>query len=135
MNPPSKRSTFVSFLILVLLSGGVVMDIGAVVGTVLGTVGGVGGGAVGLAIAAFLIAKRDTFRLRPIIWFGIALGSIALYFLLRSVLFQLDSVTLPSYLPSEWIALTCTIGLGLLIGAGLPLLVYALVVEGYQLLE
>lgn len=111
------------------------VDVGSVVGIMLGTLGGSGGGAVGLALAAGLIAKRGMTQVRPIIWLGVAIIGVALHFLLRSVLFRLDSVLLPSYLPAAWIVFTCTAMLGLLIGAGVPVLVYALVVEGYRLLE
>lgn len=138
MKPSSdtdKRSVIFSFVILLLLGGFVAIDSGSVVGAVLGNSAGVGGGAVGLAVAAGLIAKRATIRVRPLAAFGIAISSIALYFLLRSVLFQLDSVRLPAYLPSAWVAFISHGMLGLLIGAGVPLLLFALVAEGYRLLE
>jgi hypothetical protein len=131
----NKRTDFFTFLILVVLCGFVLMEIESIGAILPGTLAGSVSGLIGVGVVGVVIAKRDIIQVHPLVWF-IAIGSaIALYFLLRSLLFQINSVALPPYLPAEWIVVICQVVLGLLVGAGIPLLVYGVVVTGFRLLE
>ncbi len=131
----NKRTEFFTFLILVVLCGFVLMEIETIGAILPGTPAGSVSGLIGVGVVGVVIAKRDIIQVHPLVWF-IAIGSaIALYFLLRSLLFQINSVALPPYLPTEWIVVICQVVLGLLVGAGVPLLIYGVVVTGFRLLE
>ncbi len=104
-------------------------------GLVSTTAGGIAGAAVGLALAAGLMVQQRRLRLRPLAWVAAALVVIPLYFVLYSVLFQIDSVILPPYLPAAWVKQGAAALLGFLLGGGIPLLLYTLVAEGYRLLD
>lgn len=130
-----KPIVVIIFLLMVGLNVSVFIEIGSVVGRVFSTWSGVLGGAMGLGIAGFINAHRKTFRFDPFVRIIFFLISFALYFLLRSLLVQLDSVELPPYLPTAWITAICTCGMGLLVGSGIPLLLQSMVIAGYDLLE
>lgn len=135
MSFAAKRSLLLTFILLLLSSGSILLDSGSVVGLLVQSFSGVGGSMVGLAIASIMIARHPASERQPRVWVVFAIVGLLLYLLFRTVLLQLDGVDFPAYFPAEWVAVICSGVLGLLMGAGIPLMLYALVVTGYQLLE
>jgi hypothetical protein len=131
----NKRADIFLFLMLLISTGFVLGEIGTIGGLLVSTIAGSMSGLMGVGIAAIIIATRETKQVRPLVWLVLMLVAVPLYFLLRTLLLQIELVTFPAYLPAEWIVTLCQVLLGLLVGTGTSLLLYGLVVEGFRLLE
>jgi hypothetical protein len=129
--PPTSVSVLLPLALLLFIAS----ETAVMSAVIAGSVAAMASAVIGLSIAGLLLAKRDGSPLRPKQLILFALGALALYLLFRGLRSRIDEVILPAYFPAAWVKATCEAGIGLLVGSGVPLLLYALVSAGYRMLD
>lgn len=93
------------------------------------------GALAGIGSGGILMAMGNNVLLRPRYFLPLTLGGAALYTLFSALLRQMGALALPPYLPAAWIEALCQAGIGVIIGACLPFLLFTLVSALFRLLD
>ncbi len=124
------------YIYLFALGGVLVFDVVARLGHLLQNPFGLVGLAIGVAgIAVVGMTRRGLVKVT--VGNLILATMFALLYRLFVYVFEhsiADTLVLPRYIPVAWFAVTAALGSGLLLGAGLPALLFLMVSEGFDLL-
>lgn len=88
----------------------------------------------GAAIAVLGVTRRGRVPLHPAVAIGVLLMALV-YRLFAYILVQslAQTLALPPYLPNAWVIAISGVGTGVLIGAGFPFLLFAIVSEAFYI--